>query len=55
MRGNVCGQKFPSGSAIISNLVPRGDSRRGGFAAPAAAELNYVEKQIEKYMGKYDG
>ena len=29
-----------------------GDSRRGDLAAPAAAELNYVEKQIEKYLGK---
>ena len=29
-----------------------GDSRCGDLAAPAAAELNYVEKQIEKYLGK---
>ena len=27
-----------------------GDSRRGDSAAPAATELNYMEKYIEKYM-----
>ena len=32
-----------------------GDSRRGDSAAPAATELNYMEKFIEKYRMEKDG
>ena len=47
------------GRSRASFLLPRnsrrGLSQRSGLAAPAAAELNYVEKQIGKYLEKYGG
>ena len=35
-----------------SSEAAGGDSRRGDSAAPAVTELNYMEKEMEKYLEK---
>ena len=44
--------KFPPSAKQLWRGQPARRPRRGDLAAPAAAELNYVVKQIKKYLGE---